>query len=447
MPNLSVDGEPDPRIEPLRVGAGVDALRWSGATRVTTGQSIRLDVTGLLPGETAQVQPDPYGRATVLELLTASPRRIDPRCQQFDDCPGCPLRGLPTPYRRQLTDPLHHRALSGLAGEAPWRRLPSAADDGGRARAVARALRDGDGRLVLGMARRGCPPVRLGECPLQNEASRAVLARLERELRALAVEPWDSERREGVLRHVIVHGIGPSTRVILALDTHAADPPFDRLLVDEPQTALLVDRLPRRGAGLVHRPRPVRGDPMLRFSIGDDRFRAGPRSWVPQAPATVPAIQRAVIDGSGSRPTDDVIEVGCGVGLLSLPLARRVRSLIGIDIERGAVLDAEANAAENGVTNATFRTGEAAHALRRLLARGARADLVVMHAMRRPFGPEAMGAVRALAPRRIVCLSPFAPALARDLAALPRYSVEEVALCDQTPGSVPDLAIVTLRRG
>ena len=431
---------------PVHVETDATGLTWSGAIRVARPDAPPLRVTGMLPGEAALVQPDRFGRAEPIEHRRRSPDRVDGRCAQLERCPGCPLRALVPADRRVLTDALHRRALGLDRQTVRWSRLPSAADDGGRSRAVARALRDADGRLVLGMARRGHAPIRLGVCPLQNDRSRLLLRQLEAELRRLPVEPWDAERRQGTLRHVIVHALGDRIRVILAVD--AAGPPLPaNILADRADVSVLVDGLPRRGAGLVHRPQVVRGDPWLVFDIGSDRFRAGPRSWVPQAPSTVPAVRQAVLRGLEPRPTDDAIELGCGIGLLSLPIARRVATLVGVDIERAAVLDAQVNAAANGVANARFRTGDAAHALRRMLARGARADVIVMHAMRRPFGPEAMCAVRALAPRRIVCLSPFAPALARDLAALPAYRPLSVALCDQTPGTVPDLSIVSLVRG
>jgi 23S rRNA (uracil1939-C5)-methyltransferase len=129
---------------------------------------------------------------------------------------------------------------------------------------------------------------------------------------------------------------------------------------------------------------------------------------------------------------------------LSLPIARRVASLVGIDIEREAVVDAAFNAGVSGVENARFRTGEAAHALGRLLGEGARADLVVVHAMRRPLGEATMARIAALGPRRVLYLAPHAPALARDLVALPRYRVVRLGLLDQAPGAVACLTLCLL---
>lgn len=423
----------------------IDRITWSGAGRAVDDDGRYVDVVGAYPGERVQARLDPHRsrRAHLLRIEKPAPARIDPACDQMQACPGCPLRGLPGARRQALTDPMH-RAAVPTGAEVAWSRLPGAADDGGRARAVARALWSPDGRLVLGMVRAGQPPIELGRCPLQSGPSRALVARLQAELRAVGVEPWDAEARRGTLRHVIVQTIGDASRVIFAVDGAGPPIPFGALLTDRSAVSLLVDALPRRGAGLTRRPRLVRGEAALWFTLDGDRFRASPRSWIPQAPATVPGLRRAVLRLLAPRPTWRVVEIGCGIGTLSLPIARRVEHLTGLDIERDAALDAEVNAAANGVENADFRTGEAGHGLRRLLGAGRPFDGVVMHAMRRPFGAAAMSAVRALRPERVVCISPFAPALARDLDLLGDYVIEAVELCDQTPGAVPDLTLVAL---
>lgn len=425
----------------------IDRLAWSGHGCATLdGRTVRVARVDV--GERVAVAEPEHGRAALIEVLEPSPHRIDARCAQFDHCPGCPLRMLTAERVRAHSEALHRAALARIAGvDGPWERLPSTAGDGSRIKAVARALRGEDGRLVLGMAAGGLPPVRLGACPLQSDRCRALVAAVERDLRAAGVEPWDPTTRQGTLRHVIVQAIGDSARVIIAHDTKRPVA-TDGVLVDDPSVSILTDALPRRGAGLMSRPTPVRGDGVLRFEIDGDRFCAGPRAWVPQTPSTVPTLRRVVVEWLAPRASDRVIEIGCGVGLLSLPIARRVRALCGIDIERQAVLDAAENAALNGVTNARFRTGEAAHAVRRLLAAGDRADGVVLHAMRRPFGEAAMRGVATLGPERVVYVGPHAPALARDLVHLPEYRVARLGLLDQTPGVVGCLTLVLLvRRG
>jgi tRNA/tmRNA/rRNA uracil-C5-methylase (TrmA/RlmC/RlmD family) len=142
----------------------------------------------------------------------------------------------------------------------------------------------------------------------------------------------------------------------------------------------------------------------------------------------------------------DGLEVGCGVGTLSLPLARGARSWVGVDEVRQAVDDATFNAARAGVGNARFRVGRADHALRRLAAGGARPDGVLLHAMRRPFGAAAMSALQALGPARVAYVAPSARSLAADLAALPRYRLARLRLLDQMPGTAHFTTLAILER-
>lgn len=422
----------------------VERLRWSGRGRGRV-EGRPVDVRGADVDEVVDVRLD-GGRGRLLRVVEPSRHRVDPRCAQIAECPGCPLRPLSPARRQALADALHRDALARhLPDGVPWRRLPGASDDGGRSRAVARALRGADGRLVLGMVEAGGRPIELGRCPVQSPRSRALVAALERDLRRAGVAPFDPERRVGTLRHAIVQAVGDAARVILAVDGEGPPVPVDALLADAPEVPILIDALPRRGAGLVRRPQAARGEPWLWIELDGDRLRAGPRAWIPQAPETVPALRRAVLDALQLAPGDRVVEIGCGIGVLSLPIARRAAGLVGVDIERDAVLDAEVNAAAHGLAGARFRTGEATHALRRLLAAGHACEAVVLHAMRRPFGAEAMAAVAALGPSRVVYLAPSARALARDLDALRGFRVVDVAVCDQTPGSVPDLVIATAR--
>jgi 23S rRNA (uracil1939-C5)-methyltransferase len=58
------------------------------------------------------------------------------------------------------------------------------------------------------------------------------------------------------------------------------------------------------------------------------------------------------------RPTDRVLDLFCGLGNFSLPLAQRARELVGIEGEAGLVARAVQNAARNGIANARFVTAD-----------------------------------------------------------------------------------------
>ena len=175
--------------------------------------------------------------------------------------------------------------------------------------------------------------------------------------------------------------------------------------------------------------RLVRGDAIVSLDVDGDRLEASWPAWTPQSPDSLPALRRAVVDWLDPTPDDDVVEVGCGVGTRHREAERT---------------DAARNAAHAGVS-ASFRVGRARKSLRRLIATGVRADLVLIHAMRRPLGPAVMSAVAAMRPRRVLYVAPSAASLARDLA-VSSLMPTRIGFIDQLPGTAHLLTLAVLER-
>ena len=114
--------------------------------------------------------------------------------------------------------------------------------------------------------------------------------------------------------------------------------------------------------------------------------------------------------------TERVLDLYCGNGNISLPLAPFAGQLVGIEGYAPSIDDALANARANGVGNASFQACDAALAVRRLAGRGERFDLVVLDPPR--SGAEAVGEIARLAPRSVIYVSCDPPTLSRDLALL-----------------------------
>lgn len=404
---------------------------------------------GALADESVEIVPavDGRGRRTgrLLRVLTPASDRAPADCARADRCPGCALRHLGEDARRRWAVEQHRGALRRLAGldedlthavRAPTPR------DGYRARAVARALPSPDG-VVLGLkARFGAPPVALADCPVQAIATRTLLAQVQAALRARGIAPFDPVSETGTLRHVVVEAAGPTRRLVLvaAAPTQA----LDDLLPAADDLGVFVDVVRPGRFDTLRRPRHVSGPAAADFAVEDDHFEATLPAWLPQTPASLPAVRAAALELLDLQIADRVVELGCGVGTLSLAVARRAAALVGVDAERAAVIDAARNAAAAGVTQATFRVGRADHAVRRLLAGGHRADAVLIHAMRKPYGAAVMGPLAALEPRVVVYLAPSPGGLARDLAVAPWLRVDRLVFVDQIPGTSGLLTLARL---
>ncbi len=378
-------------------------------------------------------EPVGPGRARLVEVLEPSPHRVDPQCPQALDCPGCPLRHVSRAEQSALQREAHLAALKRIAGlELGGPVHTPVGADGWRTRATAR-LFEGPAGLTLGM--RGHPggqAVDLARCPVQTPEVRALLEETAGALQAAGLRPFDPETRDGEVHYVAAsHG-----QLALGL----ADPALAEALT-LPEATLYVDAVSPARPRVLGAPRLVRGDPRTYFEVEGERFQATFPAWQPQSPASLPTLRRVVLDLLQPSAEDHLLEIGCGTGVLSAALAPLVARLTGVDQERAAVEDAHIN-----VPDARFRVGRAEHALRRLLSGGQRADLVVLHAMRRPYGPQVMRLAHTMGARALLYIAPSVAALARDLAESTGWTAEQVAFVDQLPGTAHLLNLCLLRR-
>jgi len=142
-----------------------------------------------------------------------------------------------------------------------------------------------------------------------------------------------------------------------------------------------------------------------------------------------------------------VLDLFCGVGNFSLPLARVAGQVAGMDLQGAAVRSAIRNATLNGLNNAGFTKMEAAAGARRLVELGERFDLLLLDPPRGGCR-EVLPHVAALAPKTIIYISCDPATLTRDLGDLIGlgYSIKKMRLLDMFPQTSHLETMVMLRR-
>jgi 23S rRNA (uracil1939-C5)-methyltransferase len=118
------------------------------------------------------------------------------------------------------------------------------------------------------------------------------------------------------------------------------------------------------------------------------------------------------------QPSDRVLDLYCGLGNFTLPLARRAAAVVGVEGEAGLIERARANARLNGIVNASFHVADLSVPPEKTLPwlRGG-FDKVLLDPPR-VGAREVLSAVAHLAPRRVVYISCHTGSLARDLGVL-----------------------------
>ena len=381
---------------------------------------------GALPGELARAQvikvTSGYCVARLLEVLSPSQDRVDGGCPAYPRCGGCTLRHLS--YAGQLAAKTRQvkEALERLGGfEAPPV-LPAIGMESPcryRNKGSFPFGPDGEGRAEIGFfARRSDRLVPLEDCPIQDERI-VTVARIVRDwARKYGVQPYDEAGRKGLLRHVMARA---SAHGVLGLVVSAGPLPHKAELVDALRAGVdgltgVVHNLNRADTNVILGPEytTLWGEDRLRVDMCGAELWVSMPSFLQVNPIQAEALYGAAIDMLGLTGRERVADVYCGIGSISLLLARRAGDVIGIEVVEEAVSDARLNTERNGIANARFIAGEAEAVLPALLRDGLKLDAAVIDPPRKGCDEAALHALAASGADRIAYVSCNPATLARD---------------------------------
>ncbi|KAA9241003.1 MULTISPECIES: 23S rRNA (uracil(1939)-C(5))-methyltransferase RlmD [Aerococcus] len=143
-----------------------------------------------------------------------------------------------------------------------------------------------------------------------------------------------------------------------------------------------------------------------------------------------------------------VIDLFCGVGSFSLPLAKRAKALVGIEIVEQSIESAKRNARDNGITNAHFIARDARHGLAEIEEEWGQADLLLLDPPRNGAGGKIMRRIGRMGLDKIIYVSCNPKSLAADLVWLREFGYEVIKfqLIDQFPHTQHVEAVVLLEK-
>jgi 23S rRNA (uracil1939-C5)-methyltransferase len=197
---------------------------------------------------------------------------------------------------------------------------------------------------------------------------------------------------------------------------------------------------------------PATGQPAIALGAGDlieelggIAFQLRPTTFFQVNTAAAEALLGLVRAALDLRGSERLIDLYCGAGAFTLPLAAAAAEVIGIEEYAGAVEDGRTTAAANGVANARFELGRVELTLGRLEGRF---DAAVLDPPRRGCHPHALEHLLRLAPARIVYVSCQPATLARDLKLLAAggYRVVNVQPVDLFPQTAHIESVCLLMR-
>lgn len=450
---------------PIQVGDSV-TLKIVDLTNTGEGvarcQGFTVFAPGGLPGDEVQATvisvKKTYGRALPKRILDPSSHRITPKCPVYDACGACQLQHLDyesqLAYKRQwVADALAR--IGKLEGVPVHPTLPMQEPWRYRNKAQFPVGRDGQAIIAGAFRQRTHQVVDVGDCLIQHPLASQVLQALKELATSYGLSVYNETTGKGLLRHVLVR-VGFHTQEVLAVLVTTATPfPQQRQLAQAlqervPQLVGVVRNINNRRTNVILGPQMeiLAGRDYLVDRLGGLQFQISARSFYQVNPLQTEVLYQTALDYAGLTGTETVIDAYCGIGTISLFLARAAKQVIGIEVVEPAIIDARRNASINNIKNARFLVGRAEQVLPRLAADGTRADVIVVDPPRAGCDKQLLQTMAQMQPARIVYVSCNPTTLARDLAYLSHvgYHVQAVQPVDMFPHTAHVECVVLMSR-
>lgn len=403
------------RTTPIPEVVTVTGLSHDGRG-VARGDGKTLFVEGALPGEevtfTITRSRSRFIEASVREVLKAAPERVTPPCPHYNHCGGCNLQHLAPGAQLEAKQKHLSDTLQRVGALQPKQWLDPVCSQPwayrARARLAVAAGRKG-AAATLGFRREGSRAVEaLSVCPVLEPslerligALSAAVARLEHPERISQVWLASSESRPGLAVQAVA-GIHPPDREVLQqfCRQHGVDGQFSGADGSWPEA----------------------GEPLrYRVSEAGPEIRFQPWHFTQANRGVNRKLVEQVIQLLDPAPGHRVLDLFCGLGNFSLPIAQRCAHVTGVEGDAALVEGARSNAANNLIRNAEFVRSDLAEDLSGVAWASMKYDLVVLDPPR--TGAAALVPLLGrLGARRVCYISCDAATLARDARELHRQS-------------------------
>ena len=288
--------------------------------RLEDGRAVFIPLA--LPGELVHVrlveEKRNYSRAELVQIVEASPERIEPRCRHFGECGGCHYQQLPYPAQLLIKTEIVRDQMQRIGRFTnPQVEATRPSPNPFQYRNHIQFHLDPEGRLGFEAARSN-RVVPIQECHLPQEEIEALWPQLQ-------IEPVPGLDRVGIR--------SGSGEVQLILESSSPEA-LEFSVEDLPISAVHLGP----GGCLV-----LAGSETLTFDVLGRTFQVSAGSFFQVNTAQAEAMAVYLLENLPLTPQSTVVDVYCGVGLFSAFLAEKVSQLIGIEVSESACEDFAVN--------------------------------------------------------------------------------------------------------
>ena len=450
-----------------------DVLEIEITDQGTTGEGIgkvsgyTLFVKDTVIGDVAKVKvmkaKKNYAFARLVEIVKPSKYRVEPLCHVAKSCGGCQLQAMNYQQQLKFKQEKVFNNIRRIGGVEDFVMKPimgmeelcvKGHEENGpfhyRNKAQFPVGRDKEGKIISGFyAGRTHSIISVNDCLLGTGVNKTVMDILKMYMTLEGVKPYDEVTHKGVVRHVLIREGKHTGQVMVCIIINGDKlPQVDRLVEQLLKVSGMTDislNINKEKSNVILGDKIINlyGPGYIEDYIGDVKFRISPLSFFQVNPVQTEKLYSKAMEYAKLTGSETVWDLYCGIGSISLFLAKNARKVIGVEIVEPAVEDAKVNARINNIENVDFISGAAEDVVPEYFQKHkgepeCNPDVIVVDPPRKGCDEKLLNTMVLMAPKRIVYVSCDSATLARDIKWLSDkgYKLVEATPCDMFGQSV-----------
>lgn len=390
-----------------------------------------------------------YGYGRLMEILNASPYRVEPVCPSARQCGGCQLQAVSYEEQKVFKEKKLRGHLERIGGFTNLPMEPLIGMDEPyhyRNKAQFPVGRNKEGKIVTGFyAGRTHAIIENRDCALGIPENKDVLDRVIAHMEKYNIAPYDEATGKGLVRHIFVRYGFFTGELMVCLIINGQDLPHQRELVEKlceipGMTSISLNMNKKRSNVILgDKVKTIWGEDYITDKIGDISYEISPLSFFQVNPKQTWKLYSKALEYADLHGEETVWDLYCGIGTISLFLAQKAKFVRGVEIVPAAIEDARRNAKLNDIGNVEFFVGKAEEVLPAEYEKnGVYADVIVVDPPRKGCDEMLLKTILKMQPKRVVYVSCDSATLARDLRFLcdNGYELKKVCGVDQFPQTV-----------
>lgn len=391
-----------------------------------------------------------YGYARIVEIITPSLYRVTPVCDIARKCGGCQLQHCS--YEQQLIYK-QNKIINCLKRIGGFEEIPMEPIMGMekpyyyRNKAQFPVGKSKTGEIITGFyASRSHNIMDTTNCAIQARENKEILELVKEYMKECHIEPYNEETHKGLVRHILTRVGFVTGEIMVCLIINGKSLPKGDCLVEKLRnikgmTSITINiNIDKTNRILGDKVETLWGQDYITDYIGDVKYQISPLSFYQVNPVQTRKLYETALEYADLKEGQIVWDLYCGIGTISLFLAKKAAKVYGVEIVPQAIEDARCNARINQITNAEFFVGAAEEVLPEQYKKSngtMAADVIVVDPPRKGCEESLLETIVSMAPKRVVYVSCDPATLARDLKYLYEhgYELKRVRGCDMFPMS------------